>query len=99
MEIPVLVEPLNGTGFRARCGDPLPLSAEGMTHDEAVQRLRDKIAEHLAGGATLVAVEVPGVEHPLAKYAGMFKDNPLFDEWQREIAEMRRREDEAADQS
>jgi hypothetical protein len=30
----------------------------------------------------------------LAPYAGMFKDNPLFDAWQQAIADYRRQVDE-----
>lgn len=31
--------------------------------------------------------------HPLAKFAGMFKDDPLFDNWQKSIAKYRREVD------
>ena len=41
MEIPVLVEPLPEGGFRARCGDPFALTAEGATPDAALYHLRD----------------------------------------------------------
>jgi predicted RNase H-like HicB family nuclease len=95
MQIPVLVEPINGTGYLARSGDPLALSAEGATRDEALQNLRDKITARLASdGAEILSIEVPDHEHPLAKFAGMFKDDPLFEEWQKEIAEFRRRDNE-----
>ena len=39
-------------------------------------------------------VHAPGEEHPLLKYAGMFRDNELFDEWQEAIREYRSQVDE-----
>jgi hypothetical protein len=89
MQLTVLIEPVNGSLFRARSGEPLVLSAEGPTPDEAVSRLRSLIAERLAAGARLAQVDVPA-EGPWARGAGMFKDDPLFDVWQEAIAEGRR---------
>jgi predicted RNase H-like HicB family nuclease len=93
MQIPVLIMPVAGNCFHATGAAPFGLTAEGATREEALQKLRQLIASCLADGAELVAVDVPPSEHPLAPYAGMFKDNPLFDEWQQAIAELRRRED------
>jgi hypothetical protein len=91
MEVPVLVEPIAG-GYRAKAGEPLALSAEGATADEAIRSLRARIAQRLANGARIVSVKVPE-EHPWSQLAGMFEDDPLFDEWQRAIAERRREMD------
>ena len=41
-------------------------------------------------GSELLSV---AAEHPLAPYAGMFKDNPLFDAWQQAIDDYRREMD------
>jgi predicted RNase H-like HicB family nuclease len=97
MHIPVLVEPVAANGFRALAGGPFGFTAEGATREEAVQNLRQQIQSHLAAGGQLLSLEVPEPQHPLAPFAGMFQDNPLFDEWQQAIAEMRRREDEDLD--
>lgn len=35
------------------------------------------------------------MENPCLDFAGMFKDDPYFDEWQQAIAENRRKIDEA----
>jgi hypothetical protein len=56
--------------------------------------LRQAIEARLAAGAQVVSLQLPGTEHPLAKYAGMDKDDPLFEEWQEAIAEHRRLADE-----
>lgn len=97
MQIPVLIEPVAGTGFRARGGEPLPLTAEGATPDEALQKLRELLQARLTGGTRLVALEVPDDDNPWLKMAGMYKDDPLFDEWQQAIAEYRRQIDEDPD--
>src|SRR5262249_47591621 len=97
MLIPVLLEPIE-KGFRARTGEPLALSAEGATEDEAVRNLKALLAARLNGGAKVVAVDVPGAGNPWMRIAGMFKDDPLFDAFQEDIAEGRRQEDEAANQ-
>jgi hypothetical protein len=94
MEIPVLVEPIPG-GYRAKAGEPLTLAAEGVTSDEAIQTLQALIAQRLAGWARLVSITVP--EHPWSRLAGMFEDDPLFDEWQRATAERRRDMDNEPD--
>jgi hypothetical protein len=90
MEIPVLIEPLPGNGFRARGGEPLALAAEGATADEALRKLRELMASRLAGGARLVTVDVPNGDNPWRKLAGMYKEDPLFGAWQQAIADYRR---------
>jgi hypothetical protein len=97
MEIPVLVEPVNGNGYRASTGAPLGLSAEAPTRDEALGKLRSLVEERLSSGVVVpFKVEMP-IDHPWAKFAGMFKDDPRFDEWQEAIAEYRRKVDEDPD--
>jgi hypothetical protein len=95
MVIPVLIEPIEGGGFRAVAGSPLTVSAEGANQDEALSRLRDAIRLKLQGGSILVPLDVPPAEeNPWVKYAGMFRNNPLFDDWVAAMAENRRRDDE-----
>jgi hypothetical protein len=96
MQVPVLIEPISGNGFRARTGEPLALTAEGATAEEALQKLRDLVNSRLAAGARLVTLQVPEEDNPWLKMAGMYKDDPLFDEWQQAIAENRRKADQDA---
>ncbi len=94
MQIPVLIE--TGTyGYRATTGQPLALSADGATREEALGQLRKAMKTRLGAGAEIAPLEVASSEHPLAPYAGMYKDNPLFDAWQQAIADYRRQADEA----
>jgi predicted RNase H-like HicB family nuclease len=94
VEIPVLIETVQGNGYRASTGGPLSLVAEGATREEALAKLRQAIEARLSGGAQVVPLQLPGSKHPLAKYAGMYKDDPFFEEWQEAIAEYRRQKDE-----
>jgi predicted RNase H-like HicB family nuclease len=94
MEIPVLIEPVAENGFRARAVEPFSMTAEAGTRDAALQKLRELIEARLADGAEIVPLQVPAPEHPLARFAGMFKDDPYFDDWQRAIAEYRRQVEE-----
>lgn len=89
MQITVLVEQMNGKGYRASCGEPLGLSAEAETRDEVLKQLKAKLDARLSNGAEVVQMDVGASEHPWLKYAGMFKDDPLFDDWQKAIADYR----------
>ena len=62
---------------------PLVLSVEAATRDE-------EVAGRLQNGAELMTVQISAGENSLIKFAGMFKDDPYFDEWQQAIAENRR---------
>ncbi len=95
MRIPVVIEPIAGNGYRARSGEPLRLSAEGATGDEALRRLQDLMGRELHNGTQLVELDVPAAEqpHPLAKFIGMFKDDPLIEDWKKSMAEYRRKID------
>jgi hypothetical protein len=97
MQIPVLVERVRGEGYRARGKDPFAVSARGATREEALAKLRAKIQTRLKNGTEIVGLEVGPEPHPLAEFAGMFKDDPLFDDWQKAIAEYRRQVDKDPD--
>src|SRR5438874_647334 len=94
MQIPVLIEPVASNGYRVTTGQPLALTAEGATRAEALQHLRDALQNRLGAGAEVVPLELDVAAHPLSPYAGMFKDNPLFDAWQQAMADYRQAEDQ-----
>jgi hypothetical protein len=96
MQIPVLIEPVNSSGFRATIGQPLAMTAEGETREQALGQLRHALQQRLSAGAEIAPFDLVATEHPLAPYAGMFKDNPLFDAWQEAIAD-NRQADEASE--
>lgn len=94
MKIPVLIEPLPGEGFRAS-GAAWEMSAEGQTSEEALDRLRQEVQQRLSHGSQVTYLDTEQLapnsksEHPLARFAGCMKDDPLYDEWQAAVAEYR----------
>jgi predicted RNase H-like HicB family nuclease len=98
MKIPVLIEPIANDGFRATGGPPFEVTAQGTTREEALARLREAIDQRMVEGSVLVPLEIGTTEeNPWDAVAGMFRDDPLFDEWQEAIAEYRRKVDEDQD--
>ncbi len=90
MEIPIIVEPIADNGFRASSGGLWGLEIEASTREEAVEKLRGLIDRRLQAGAEVLCLEIPSQAHPLARFAGMFKDDPLLQPWKDAMAEYRR---------
>jgi hypothetical protein len=97
MQVSVLIEPLKGNGYRAKGSNPFPVSARGSTREEALAKLRAKIQAKLKNGTELVALELGPQPHPWMEFAGMFKDDPYFDEVVKIMAENRKRMNEDPD--
>jgi hypothetical protein len=87
-------------GYRASSGKPLEADVEAATREEALSQLRAALTERLRSGVELVDLALPGAEqrpeNPWLRIAGIFQEDPLFDEWQASIAENRHREEESA---
>lgn len=49
MKLSVYVQPTPNSGFRAWCGEPVPLSVEAPTRDEALARLRAQLEARVSG--------------------------------------------------
>lgn len=89
MQITVLIEPAANHGFRARAGEPLPVSAEGATPEEAVRNLRAAMDRQLKDGKQLRSVDMAS-ENPWVALAGTHDPNdPLVQEWKQEMAAYR----------
>jgi hypothetical protein len=97
VQIPVLIEPIAGNGYRARGGEPLALTAEGPTREAALAKLKEQLQTRLRNGAEVVPLDVCPEPHPLAEFVGMFKDDPLLDPWKQAMADYRRRIDRNPD--
>jgi hypothetical protein len=97
MQIPVLIEPVSGKGYRATTGQPLALVVEAPTREEALAKSQAQLQARLRNGAEIVNVELTPAPHPLAKYVGMFKGDPLIKHWKKSMAEYRRQIDKDAD--
>ena len=93
MQIPVLIEPIAGNGFRASGGEPLAVVVEAPSREEALAKLREQLQARLRNGAEIVPLEMTPQPHPLAEFVGMFKDDPWIADWKKSMAEYRRRID------
>src|SRR2546423_14797814 len=92
MTYPVFLQQTEGDGYRAT---PLLFPdcvAVGTTRDEALANLTRALNERLSQGE-IVTVEVGEPEHPWQKGAGMFQDDPDFNDYLAEIEAYRRERD------
>jgi predicted RNase H-like HicB family nuclease len=97
MRYPVLLKQRDGEYWAV-----VPLlpscTAQGRTRDEVLQNVRMAIEEALADMAiTTVEVNIPSrsaPSNPWLETAGMFQDDPLFDEMLAEVTAYRRALDE-----
>jgi hypothetical protein len=94
MQIPVVTEPITPGGFRARSGEPLALTAEGSTREEALQKLREQLAARIAAGAEVTSLDVAPAPSRWASFTGIWeKGDPLVQEWIQIMEENRRAAD------
>jgi hypothetical protein len=94
MEIPVLIEPVDGNGFRASSGEPFAIVVEGATREDVLARFKAHVAMKLRDGASVASIEVKN-EHPWAKAIGIYdKSDPLVQEWLDLIEQNRSRPEE-----
>jgi hypothetical protein len=97
MQIPVLVDRIKGNGYRARGSEPFPISARGSTVEEALAKLRAKIAARLEKGSKLVGLEIGQPPDPWMEFAGMFKGDPWIDDWKRSVDDYRQKAENEPD--
>jgi hypothetical protein len=64
-------------------------------HEEALMSDQEKLQARLE--VAVVGVEISAKPHPLAEFAGMYKDDPLVKEWKKSMAAFRRKIDKDAD--
>lgn len=95
MQIPVFLEPIAGTGYRANAGS-LAITAEGTTREETLDKLRHLIEQRVEKGGQLVEIEI-GVpkKDPWSRFAGTWRpDDPFIERWEQAVEEYRRKMDE-----
>jgi hypothetical protein len=91
------VEPISAERYRATAGEPFVGSVEAETPDAALAKMKERIVARLSQGARIMVLDLPDSANPWLEGAGMFRDDPLFDDWQRAIADYRREANEPAD--
>ena len=94
MQIPVVIEPIPGNRFRAKCGTPIPMMVEGDSAEESLRLWQEKYAAILPADAEVVRVEsASGNLPPWAKFIGDLKDDPLVEVWRDCLEEYRSQRD------
>ena len=96
MQVTVFIERLDEHIYRAATTQPIALSTEGSTSDEALERLRALAQQRLSAGE-MVCLDIPEVPvpHPWVPFAGIWKDHPDLDAVLEHIAAARRQLDAA----
>ena len=97
MKIPILIEATPDHRYRAEGAGPFAASVEADTPSTVVEEMQKFIDDRLSKGALVAALDLPEGTNPWLAGAGMFRDEPLSDDWQRTIADYRREADEKAD--
>jgi predicted RNase H-like HicB family nuclease len=95
VELAVLVQPVEGNGYRAWCSDPLAASAEGATREEALSRLREVIEQQFRGGVEVVRLHIGGVFPRTA--TPIWPDDQITQDWLAGIAAARAAADQKPD--
>lgn len=91
MKASVLVEKLGAKKFRASTSHPIPLKSEGRSREEAVKRLCAMARKRLAAGEwRQVSLPGPPQSNPWIAYAGIWKDNPDYEAFLKNLREYRR---------
>jgi len=96
MEIPVLIERVDGDGYRARGVEPFGVTGEGPTQEDAVRRFRELVESRIAAGAKVVRVNIQQrEEHPWESFFGTWDaSDPAIKRWEKLVEEYRREIDE-----
>ncbi len=96
VEVPVIIEPVAGNGYRATGAGGLSvgLIAEGATAAEAIDRLADQVRMRVNAGAALAELSIAASAAPWRQDAGYLHDDPLYEPWREAMEEYRRQLDE-----
>jgi hypothetical protein len=83
--ISVLIRPTKD-GYRAELWNEVVV---GKTIDEVEEHLKSRVQELKSKGNRVIEVEIEEEKvrkvHPASAFIGMWKDNPLFDDWQKAV--------------
>lgn len=90
MRIGVVVEQLPEGRHRAS-SEQFGIAADGATRSDALSELRTLIQQRIADGLEIVELDVLVRDDAWQSMAGMFADDPLYDEWREAIDQYRDR--------
>jgi hypothetical protein len=95
VEVPVIVETVDGKGYRVTVAGGLSvgLTAEGATAAEAIDRLAEQVRARVNAGAKLTKLNVDSGSGTWMQDAGYLHDEPLYEPWRAAMEEYRRKLD------
>ena len=96
MKIPILIETIEDQRFRASGGEPFAGAVEADTPEAALDELKKGIVARVTRGGRIEALDIPDDWNPWHEGFGMFRDDPLFHDWQQAISDNRRIVDDRA---
>lgn len=93
-QLTVWVERIDDQTYRAEIAQPISLTTQGRTCEEAVERLCELAKQRLSTGDVIqLDLAVETATHPWVPFAGIWKGHPEADAWQNTLAEQRRQLD------
>jgi hypothetical protein len=97
MKIPILIEATPDERYRASAGAPFVASVEGDSPEAALEMMKQQLEHRVAQGARIATVDLSNGDNPWLHGFGMFRDEPLFDDWQQAMTEYRREANQRTD--
>ena len=97
MKISILVQSESGNGFRAELLPGQPLTAQGTTPEDAIEKLRNAIQTRIDQGARIAYLEFSEPQNPWLALIGVYKNDPFLDEYKQALADYRKQVDEDPD--
>ena len=96
MNVHGLVEQIDKNRYRVTISQPVNLSAEGESREEAIEHLRQLADQRMTAGQ-IVEIDLPSVPwtNPWVDSAGIWRDHPDLDDYLANIARYRHQVDEA----
>jgi len=86
MTLSIFVQPSIGNGYTAKVLGWPEIIVAGETKEEALEKIKSAIDLRLGEGEIIrLQYEPPTKEHAWMKFAGMWKDDPTFDDFLDEI--------------
>jgi hypothetical protein len=99
VEIPVIIEPVAGSGYRVTGAGGLSVgsTAEGTTPAEAIDRLAERVRMRVDAGAKLAELNVATSDAAWKQDSGYLRDDRLDVPWREAMEAYRRQLDEDPD--
>jgi hypothetical protein len=85
----ISVEQLPNSNWLAQVLGWQDCCVEALSRESAIDQLKQTLSDRLAQ-SEIVFIDLPIPENPWMKHAGIFKDDPLFDEMLEDIAAHRK---------